>query len=323
MLRTIVLRLGQMLFVMVGIRVLVCLIFFATPGSDPAARIAGRNASQETQAAVRANFGLDRPLPIQYGLMMKRLFITRDLTSFVNRGWKVVPAVIAVAPVTISLVTGAAVLWVIGGMLIGLVAAATKGSLLDRGLMILGLIGVSMPVFWLGEVMNLLSQSRFHDTWFFSWVPPLGYKPLSEDPRGWFLTLIIPWITLAVLYMGLYGRVLRASLVEAMQEDYIRTARAKGLSETRILIFHAFRTSLITVVTLFGLDFGVLVGGAALLTEVVFGLQGIGKLTYDALLNLDLPVIMATVIYASFFVVLANALVDLLYAFLDPRVRAR
>jgi peptide/nickel transport system permease protein len=323
MLGTLVQRVSQMLFVMFGISVLVFLIFFATPGSDPAARIAGRNASQETLAAVRADFGLDKPLPVQYVLMMKRLFITRDLTSFVNRGWKVVPAVIDVAPVTLSLVTGAAVLWVIGGVLIGLLAAATKGSWLDRGLMILGLIGVSMPVYWLGEVMNLLTQSRFHDGWFFAWVPPLGYKPLSEDPKGWFLTLIIPWITLAVLYMGLYGRVLRASLVEAGQEDYIRTARSKGLSETRILVYHAFRTSLITVVTLFGLDFGALVGGAALLTEVVFGLQGIGKLTYDALLNLDLPVIMATVIYASFFVVLANAVVDLLYAFLDPRVRAR
>ena len=323
MLGTLVQRVSQMLFVMFGISVLVFLIFFATPGSDPAARIAGRNASQETLAAVRADFGLDKPLPVQYVLMMKRLFVTRDLTSFVNRGWKVVPAVIDVAPVTLSLVTGAAVLWVIGGVLIGLIAAATKGSWLDRGLMILGLIGVSMPVYWLGEVMNLLTQSRFHDSWLFSWVPPLGYKPLSEDPKGWFLTMIIPWITLAVLYMGLYGRVLRASLVEAGQEDYIRTARSKGLSETRILIYHAFRTSLITVVTLFGLDFGALVGGAALLTEVVFGLQGIGKLTYDALLNLDLPVIMATVIYASFFVVTANAVVDLLYAFLDPRVRAR
>ncbi|MGH6939389.1 ABC transporter permease [Hypericibacter sp.] len=323
MLGTVVQRVSQMLFVMFGISVLVFLIFFATPGSDPASRIAGRNASQETLAAVRADFGLDRPLPVQYVLMMKRLFITRDLTSFVNRGWKVVPAVMDVAPVTLSLVTGAAVLWVIGGIIIGLLAASTKGSWLDRGLMILGLIGVSMPVYWLGEVMNLLTQSRFHDSWLFSWVPPLGYKPLSEDPKGWFLTLIIPWITLAVLYMGLYGRVLRASLVEAGQEDYIRTARSKGLSETRIMIYHAFRTSLITVVTLFGLDFGALVGGAALLTEVVFGLQGVGKLTYDALLNLDLPVIMATVIYASFFVVLANAVVDLLYAFLDPRVRAR
>ncbi len=123
----------------------------------------------------------------------------------------------------------------------------------------------------------------------FSWVPPLGYKNLSDDPKGWFLTLIIPWITLAILYIGLYGRVLRASLIEAMQEDYIRTARAKGLSETRILLRHALRTSLISFVTLFGLDFGALVGGSALLTEVVFNLQGVGKLTYDALQNLDLP----------------------------------
>jgi peptide/nickel transport system permease protein len=321
MLGAIVKRLGQMLFVMFGISVLVFLIFFATPGADPAARIAGRNASPETLAAVRKDFGFDRPLPVQYGLMMKRLFITQDLTSFVNRGWKVVPAVIDVAPVTLSLVVGAAILWVVGGVIIGLVAAATRGSILDRTLMMLGLIGVSMPVYWLGEVMNLITQSRFHGTWLFSWVPPLGYKPLTSDPAGWFLTLVIPWVTLATLYMGLYGRVLRANLVEAGQEDYIRTARAKGLSETRILVRHALRTSLITIVTLFGLDFGALVGGAALLTEVVFGLQGIGKLTYDALRSLDLPVIMATVMYASFFVVGANALVDLLYVVLDPRIR--
>jgi peptide/nickel transport system permease protein len=321
MLGTIARRLGQMLFVMFGISVLVFLIFFATPGADPAARIAGRNASPEVLAAVRKDFGFDRPLPVQYGIMMKRLFITRDLTSFVNRGWKVVPAVLSVVPVTLSLVVGAALLWLVGGVTIGLIAAATRGSLLDRSLMILGMIGVSMPVYWLGEVMNLITQSRLHGTWLFSWVPPLGYKPLTVDPVGWFLTLVIPWITLATLYMGLYGRVLRANLVEAGQEDYIRTARAKGLSETRILLRHALRTSLITIVTLFGLDFGALVGGAALLTEVVFGLQGIGKLTYDALKNLDLPVIMATVMYASFFVVMANAVVDILYAVLDPRIR--
>ncbi len=314
-------RVGQMAFVMFGISVLVFLIFFATPGADPAARIAGRNASPETLAAVRADFGFDRPLPVQYAIMMKRLFISQDLTSFVNRGWKVVPAVLAVAPVTLSLVIGAAILWITGAVAIGLIAAATRGSVIDRSLMVLGLIGVSMPVFWLGEVMNLLTQSRLHDTWLFSWVPPLGYKPLAKDPVAWFLTLVIPWVTLATLYMGLYGRVLRASLVEAGQEDYIRTARAKGLSETRILTRHALRTSLITIVTLFGLDFGALVGGAALLTEVVFGLHGLGKLTYEALRNLDLPVIMATVMYASFFVVTANAVVDLLYAVLDPRIR--
>ena len=187
--------------------------------------------------------------------------------------------------------------------------------------MIAGLIGVSMPVFWVGQVANLLTQTGTHSIWLFAWVPPLGYTPLSEDPWLWFKTLLIPWATLALLYMGLYGRVLRASLIEAYQEDFIRTARAKGLSETRILLRHALRTSLITFVSLFGLDFGALVGGGALLTEVVFGLQGVGKLTFDALQDLDLPVIMATVMYSSFFVVAANALVDVAYALLDPRVR--
>ena len=322
MLLALIRRFGQMIFVMFGISVLVFLIFFVTPGADPAARIAGRNASPETLEAVRKSFGFDQPIWVQYYTMMKKLFISQDLTSFVNRGWKVVPAVLDTIPVTLSLVIGAAILWVVFGMLVGLIAAATRGSFFDKLLMILGLIGISMPVYWLGEVMNLITQSRYHDTWLFSWVPPLGYKPLSEDPKGWFLTLVIPWVTLAVLYIGLYGRVLRASLIEAMQEDYIRTARAKGLSETRILLRHALRTSLISFVTLFGLDFGALVGGAALLTEVVFGLQGVGKLTYDALQNLDLPIIMTTVIYASFFVVLANALVDVVYILLDPRVRS-
>jgi peptide/nickel transport system permease protein len=321
MLSVLIRRLFQMIFVMLGISIVAFLIFFATPGADPASRIAGRNATPETLAAVRHDFGLDQPLPVQYVLMMKKLFVTRDLTSFQNRGQMVIPEVMEATPVTLSLVLGAAVFWVIGSITIGVVAAATKNSLLDRLLMILGLIGISMPVYWLGEVVNLLTQNRLHDTWMFSWVPALGYKPLFDDPWVWFQTMIIPWITLAVLYMGLYGRILRANIVEANQEDYIRTARSKGLSETRILLRHALRTSLISFVTLFGLDFGALVGGGALLTEVVFGLQGIGKLTYDALKSLDLPVILATVVYASFFVVAANALVDIFYAVLDPRVR--
>jgi peptide/nickel transport system permease protein len=314
-------RLGQMIFVMFGISALVFLIFFATPGSDPAARLAGRNASQETIEAIRKEFGFDRPLPVQYGVMMKRLFITQDLTSFVNRGYRIVPAVVAAAPVTLSLVAGAAVLWIVGGIFVGVLAALTRDTLIDRGLMALALIGVSMPVYWLGEMMNLISQSRFHDTWLFSWVPALGYKPLTQDPIGWFKTLVIPWFTLAALYIGIYGRVLRANLVEAYQEDFIRTARAKGLSPARVMLRHALRTSLIPFVTMFGLDFGVLVGGSALLTEVVFGLNGVGRLTYQALLNLDLPMILGTVMYASFFVVIANALVDVVYVLIDPRVR--
>ncbi|QDC00828.1 ABC transporter permease [Mesorhizobium sp. 8] len=314
-------RLAQMLFVMFGISVIVFLIFFATPGADPAARIAGRNASPEVLEAVRHSFGFDRPLYVQYALMMQKIFVTGDLTSFVNRGWKVVPAVLDSIPVTLSLVFGAAVLWVVFSILIGVVAAATRDSWLDKLLMALGLLGISMPVYWVGEVMNLFSQSRYHDTWLFSWVPSLGYVNFSDDPKGWFLALVIPWITLSILYIGIYGRVLRAAIIESMQEDYIRTARAKGLSETRILLRHALRTSLIAFVTLFGLDFGALVGGSALLTEVVFGLQGIGKLTYDALQSLDLPMIMATVMYASMFVVIANAVVDFVYILLDPRVK--
>ncbi|MER8628387.1 ABC transporter permease [Mesorhizobium opportunistum] len=314
-------RFGQMLFVMFGISAIVFLIFFATPGADPAARIAGRNASPEVLEAVRHSFGFDRPLYVQYVTMMEKIFVTGDLTSFVNRGWKVVPAVLDSIPVTLSLVFGAAILWVVVSIIIGIVAAATRNSWLDKILMALGLLGISMPVYWLGEVMNLITQSRYHDSWLFSWVPPLGYKNFSDDPKGWFLTLVIPWITLAILYIGIYGRVLRAAIIESLQEDYIRTARAKGLSETRILLRHALRTSLIAFITLFGLDFGALVGGSALLTEVVFGLHGIGKLTYDALQNLDLPMIMATVMYASMFVVIANAVVDVVYILLDPRLR--
>ncbi|MER8873152.1 ABC transporter permease [Mesorhizobium sp. M0814] len=316
-------RLLQMLFVMFGISVLVFLIFFVTPGADPAARIAGRNAAPETVAAVRRDFGLDRPLPVQYAAMMNRLFITRDLSSFVTRGQLVVPEILAAAPVTLSLVIGAAVVWVAGAVVLGVTAAATRGSFIDKGLMAVALIGVSMPVFWVGEVMNLLSQSRFHDTWLFSWVPPLGYIPFTQDPWGWFRALVIPWLSLAILYIGLYGRVLRTNIIEAYREDFIRTARAKGLSPLRIMLRHALRTSLIPFVTMFGLDFGVLVGGTALLTEVVFGLNGVGRMTYRSLQTLDLPVILGTVMYSSFSVVIANAVVDVAYVLIDPRVRAR
>jgi peptide/nickel transport system permease protein len=320
-LRFVLFRLVATVFVLFAISVLTFLIFFATPGVDPAARIAGRNADQQTLREVRHDFGLDKPLPVRYAIMMKKLFITRDLTSYVNRGAKVVPQVTAAAPVTLSLVFGAAIIWVIVSIIMGVIAGVFHGRPIDTMVMIVGLIGISMPVFWLGEVVNLITQSRLHGTFLFSWVPPLGYVSFAHSPFGWFKALILPWITLAILYIGIYARVLRSSIVDAQEEDYVRTARAKGLTERRVLVRHALRMSLIAFVTLFGLDFGALVGGAALLTEVVFGLHGIGWLTYNSLQNLDLPVIMATVIYAAFFVVIVNAVVDLLYAWLDPRVR--
>ncbi|MCT9077389.1 ABC transporter permease [Streptomyces fulvoviolaceus] len=313
-------RFGSALLVMFAISVLVFLIFFATPGVDPAARIAGRNADPATLAQVRHSFGLDRPMPIRYLLMMRHLLIDRDLESFVNRGSRVIPQIVQATPVTLSLVIGAALIWMTAGILMGTAAATLRGKAADPLIMLVGVVGVSLPAYWLGEVVNLITQKQLHSS-VFSWVPPPGYVGLSQDPGQWALHMLFPWLTLALLYAGIYARLLRGEVITALNEDYVRTARAKGLSERRILIRHALRCSLIPIVSLFGLDFGALVGGAALLTEVVFGLPGIGKLTYDALQNLDLPVIMGTVLYAAFFVVLANALVDILYARLDPRAR--
>ena len=300
--------------------ILVFLIFFETPGVDPARLMAGRNPSPQTIANIRHEFGLDRPLPVRYALMMKRMFITRDLISYGSHT-KVIPEILHATPVTLSLVFGAAIIWVVFSIALGLAAAVLRGTIWDPLLMVLALIGISMPVFWLGEIVNLFTQSRWHNSFLFSWVPPLGYTPLTQDPLTWFEGLVFPWLTLSVLYVGFYARVLRANLIETENEDYVRTARAKGISERRVLVKHNLRTSMITFVSLFGLDFGILVAGGALLTEVVFGLPGVGLLTYNSLTSLDLPVIMATVIYGAFFITLASALVDLLYAWLDPRVR--
>src|SRR5256714_13421924 len=266
-------RLVGMVAVLFAITVLTFLIFFATPGVDPARQLAGRTPAPPPIAAFRPHFGLARPLPIRYALMIKRLFISRDLVSYGNQALKVVPAIWQATPVTFSLVLGAAILWVIGSILIGLLMVTFKGTFIDPLLMILALIGISMPVFWLGEVANLITQDRLHGS-VFSWVPPLGYVPLTQNPWHWFLHLIIPWLTLSVLYIGFYARVLRADLLDVQSADYIRTARAKGLTPQNVLIKHMLRTSMITFVSLFGLDFAVLVGGGALLTEVVFGLPG-------------------------------------------------
>ena len=313
-------RLIGLVVVLFAISVLTFLIFFAIPGVDPSRQLAGRNPDPATIAAVRHQFGLDRPLPIRYLLMMKRLFISRDLVSYGNQALKVVPAIWAATPVTFSLVFGAAVLWIVFSILLGLLAVVFKGTFIDPLIMILALIGISVPVFWLGEVVNLITQSPNRSA-IWSWVPPLGYVPLTQNPWQWFLHLILPWITLSILYIGFYARVLRGSLLEVQNEDYVRTARAKGLSPRGVLVRHMLRTSLITFVSLFGLDFGVLVGGGALLTEVVFALPGVGLLTYHSLQSLDLPVIMATVLYGAFFITIMNAIVDVVYARLDPRIR--
>jgi peptide/nickel transport system permease protein len=233
----------------------------------------------------------------------------------------VVQEVFAATPATLSLVFGAAVLWVVMAIAVGIAAALLRGTVFDPLLMVVALVGVSAPVFWVGQIANLLSQGTLHSTFLFSWVPPLGYTPFTQSPELWFKGLVIPWITLSLLYIGFYGRVLRANILEVQNEDYVRTARAKGISERRVLLRHSLRTSMITFVSLFGLDFAALVAGGALLTEVVFGIHGVGYLTWQALENLDLPTIMATTIYGAFFIVLVNAIVDIGYAWLDPRIR--
>ena len=294
MLTFIVRRLLWTVLVLFVISVVVFFLFFKTPGVDPARAIAGRNPSPQILNEIRAQFGLDKPLPIQYLDMMKNIFVTRDLVSYSNQGIKVVPEIAAAAPATLSLVFGAAVIWVIMSIIVGMAAALLRGTVFDPLLMVLALIGVSAPVFWLGQVANMITQGGLHSTFLFSWIPPPGYTAFTQSPSLWFRGLVIPWITLSILYIGFYGRV---------------------------LIRHTLRTSMITFVSLFGLDFGALVAGGALLTEVVFNIHGVGFLTYQALTSLDLPTIMTTVIYGAFFIVLANVLVDIGYAWLDPRVR--
>jgi peptide/nickel transport system permease protein len=321
MLTFIVRRLLWTVLVMFVITVIVFIIFFKTPGVDPARALAGRNSSPQILAEIRAQLGLNKPFFVQYGIMMKKIFITRDLVSYSNQGVLVVPEIAAAAPATLSLVFGAAVIWVVMAVGVGIAAALLRGTVFDPLLMVVALVGVSAPVFWVGQLANMVSQGGLHSTFLFSWVPPLGYTPFTQSPLLWFKGLVIPWICLSILYIGFYGRVLRANLLEVQNEDYIRTARAKGISERRVLVRHTLRTSMITFVSLFGLDFGALVAGGALLTEVVFGIHGVGYLTYQAFENLDLPTIMATTCYGAFFIVLANAVVDIGYAWLDPRIR--
>ncbi len=309
-------RLGRGLAVLFGISVLVFLIFFATPGADPAARLAGRGASPETVARVRAEYGLDRPMPWQYAGLMRRLFITRDLPSFVNRGQLVVPSILHAAPVTLALAAGAAVIWIAAGLGIALLAVGRPGT---GGVVVAaGLLGVSIPAFWLGEVVMLVAQGPLHGS-VFAWVPAPGMP--ADGVGAWLRGMALPWLTLAMLYAGIYGRVLRSGLTEALAQDYARTARAKGLSGMRVVLRHALPNAAPPVLALLGLDLGALLGGGTVLVEVVFGLHGVGRLTYDGLRNLDLAMVMACVLYGSVFVVVANAVVEAAQAALDPRGR--
>jgi peptide/nickel transport system permease protein len=313
-------RILSLVLVMFVITVVVFLIFFHTPGIDPTRQIAGRNPSAAAVKEIRHQFGLDRPLPIQYLLMMKKIFVTRDLVSYSNQGQRIVPEVVQAAPATLSLAFGAAVIWVVVSILMGLAAAVFKGSLVDPILMILALVGISMPVFWVGELANLITQSRWHDTFLFHWVPPLGYTPFVQDPALWFKGLVIPWITLSIAFIGLYARVLRSSLLEVQNEDYVRTARAKGLHPRTVDRRHIMRNALLPVSTIIGLQLGLLLSGAVL-TETVFAWPGVGSWLKDAIFNRDYPVLQGGILFLAVVFVVVNLLVDISYAIINPRIR--
>jgi peptide/nickel transport system permease protein len=305
-------RLVGMVLVLFAVSVLTFLIFNVIPDSDPARSMAGRNPTPTLVASITEEWGFDDPLPQQYLTMMKKIF-TGEVISYEGRE-PVDDRIVEGIPATLSLCIGAAVIWMFFGILFGYLSAIRAGGWLDRLLTIVAVGGISMPVFWLAAILlNYLA----YETGIF---PSQGYIKLSEEPLEWAYHLVLPWATLAILYAGFYSRVLRSSMLDVMNEDYVRTARAKGLSERRVMSRHVMRNSLIPIVTLFGLDFGALLGGAILI-EKIFNLNGVGQYAAEALANFDLPPIMAITLYGAFFVVLFNSLVDIAYAYLDPRIR--
>ncbi len=311
----IVRRLIGMTIVLFIVSVLVFTIFVLIPGGDPAARIAGRTANPDTVAQVRHDLGFDRPVYVQYGRMMKELFTNR-LISYTNRT-KVLDQIKQGIPATFSLVIGAGIIWLTFGVLVGVLSAISAGRWGDRTITILALVGISMPVFWLGLVLRYVLADGHP----LSIFPDAGYVALTSNPLQWLYHLWMPWWTLAILFIGFYGRVMRSNILDTINEDYVRTARAKGLAPRRVLVKHVVRNSLIPVITLFGLDFGATIGGGAILTETVYQLNGVGQYAAQNISRLDLPPIMGVTLFGAFFIVFFSALVDLTYAWLDPRIR--
>jgi peptide/nickel transport system permease protein len=311
--RFIVRRLLQMIGVLFAVSVLTFLIFQVIPNGDPAERMAGRHPSQTIVEQIRKEWHFDDSIPVQYVVTMRKV-LTGDLKSYFTQ-LPVGQEIIRGLPATLSLAIGSAILWMVIAIIFGLYSAMRAGRFSDRFLTILALVGISMPVFWLGALMNYYLG--------FKWqiFPNGGYVGLTDDPIQWAYHMILPWVALATLFIGFYSRVLRSNVLDTINEDYVRTARAKGLSERQIMVKHVLRNSMIPIITLWGLDFGAVIGGGAILTETVFDLQGVGQYAADSVGQLDVPPVLATTLFAAFFIVLLNAIVDILYAYLDPRIR--
>src|SRR5262245_30836401 len=321
-----------MLFV---VSVVTFAIFFLVPrlagatSDDLASRYVGKSANPAEIHAIAVKLGFTQPLYVQYGHFVRGLFAGADYNtgpttvhcpapcfgySFINQN-PVWPDLMNRFPVTLSLAVGAAIIWLLAGTATGVLSALRKGSIFDRAAMSIALAGVSLPIFFTGLVSLAIFSYKLHLT-----APGSSYTPITQNPAEWAYNLILHWITLDFLYAALYAWLSRAGMLETMGEDYIRTARAKWLLERRVVLRHGLRSTLTPIITIFGLDLGLLLGGA-ILTESTYSLPGIGKYAVDAITNQDLPKVLGVVILGAIFIIVANLIVDILYAVVDPRVR--
>lgn len=313
MARFLVRRAVSTVLVLFAISVLTFLIFQAIPNGDPAARLAGPHPDPNTVRSIRKAWGFDKPVYVQYFKTMEKV-ISGDVVSY-SQEVNVEDEIRRDLPATLSLAIGAGIIWLGFGILFGLLAAIKAGRFLDRALTVLSLVGVSTPVFFLGALALYVLAFKLNI------FPNGGYVPITDDPIQWFYHMILPWSVLSVLFIGFYSRVMRSNVLDTMNEDYVRTARAKGIGERQVLIRHVLRNSLIPVISLFGLDFAAVIGGGAILTESVFNLQGVGQYAAQSIGSLDLPPLLVITMFGAFFVVVLSAVVDILYAVLDPRIR--
>ena len=307
---------GIVLIILVS--ALTFVMFNVLPSADPAVLRAGRNSNPKTIAYIRKELGLNKPLYTQFWVYMRNIFLHFNFGYSFFTNASVVSLIKNRLPATLSLTIPAAIIWLVVGVGVGIISAIKRGTLLDRFAMGGALLGVSMADFLLG----LLALFFFsNDIGKLHLLPGAGsYTGLTNNPWVWFKSLIMPWLVLASTSAAIYSRVLRGSLIETMGEDYIRTARAKGLRERRVIWRHGVRSAITPVLTIFGLDVGLLLGGAVIIEEV-FRIPGVGLLNLQAIDSSDFPIVQGTVLLAALFIVTANIVIDVLYAYLDPRVR--
>jgi peptide/nickel transport system permease protein len=311
--RFVVRRVAVMVGLLVAISLVTFLLFIVVlPNGNPAALLAGRLATPAEVHLIAVRYGFDKPIWIQYLRTMEHIF---DGTSYsYQSGFNVLSELEAGLPTTLSLALGAGLIWFSTSILVGTLAAIKAGRYTDRVLTVLSMVGVSMPVFFLGAILIYFLGYKA------GVIPISGYVPLS-NPVDWLWHLVAPWFTLSVLFIGIYSRILRSTILDTINEDFVRTARAKGLTERQVLIRHILRNSLVPIVSLWGLDLAQVIGGGAILTESVYGLHGVGYLAYQSVQHLDTVTLLSIVMLTAFCVVLLGAIVEILYAFLDPRIR--